>query len=98
MALKILIAAGGTGGHIYPALAMADAFRKKRSDAVIEFVGTAHGLENKIIPKYGYPVHHLPIGRLNGNVSLSERVKTLILMPFAFLKSFFLLQRLRPDF
>lgn len=98
MALKILIAAGGTGGHIYPALAMADAFRKKRPDTVIEFVGTAHGLENKIIPKQGYTVHHLPIGRLNRNVSIFERVKTLLTMPLAFLKSFLLLRRVRPDF
>ncbi len=96
--LKILIAAGGTGGHIYPALAMADAFRKKRPDIQIEFVGTAHGFENKIIPAQGYRLHHLPIGRLNSNVALSERVRTVLTLPLAFLKSWWLLKRARPDF
>lgn len=98
MPLKILIAAGGTGGHIYPALAMADAFLKERPDARLEFVGTAVGLENKIIPAKGFRLHHLPIGRLNSNVALSERLKTVFLLPFAFVKSFFLLRRERPDF
>lgn len=97
-ALKILIAAGGTGGHIYPALAMADAFLKTRPDTRIEFVGTRAGLENKIIPSKGFPLHHLPIGRLNSNVALLERVKTLLTMPLAFVKSFFILRSAKPDF
>lgn len=96
--LKILIAAGGTGGHIYPALAMADAFLKKKPDARIEFVGTREGLENKIIPAKGFRLHHLPIGRLNSNVSIGERIKTLLFMPLAFLKSVMLLRREKPDF
>jgi UDP-N-acetylglucosamine--N-acetylmuramyl-(pentapeptide) pyrophosphoryl-undecaprenol N-acetylglucosamine transferase len=97
MALKILIAAGGTGGHIYPALAMADAFKAERRDVDILFVGTAHGLENKIIPAKGYPVTHLPVGRLNSNVPLGERVKTVFSLPFAFLKSVSILRREKPD-
>lgn len=98
MSRKILIAAGGTGGHIYPALAMADAFRQAHPDAVIEFVGTPGGLENKIIPSHGYRVHHLPIGRLNSNVSKAERIKTVLSLPWAFVKSAWLLRRARPDF
>jgi UDP-N-acetylglucosamine--N-acetylmuramyl-(pentapeptide) pyrophosphoryl-undecaprenol N-acetylglucosamine transferase len=94
---KILIAAGGTGGHIYPALAIADALHKLQPQMHIAFVGTAHGLENKIIPKKGYPLHHIPVGRLNSNVSIFERLKTVILLPFAFLKSVFLLKGVKPD-
>lgn len=97
MALKILIAAGGTGGHIYPALAMADAFKAERKDINIQFVGTAHGLENKIIPAKGYPVAHLPVGRLNSNVSIGERLKTVVTLPFAFLKSISILRKEKPD-
>lgn len=96
--MKILIAAGGTGGHIYPALAMAEAFQTKRPGVKIEFVGTAHGLENKIVPAKGFKVHHLPIGRLNSNVSIGERLKTVVLLPWALLKSIFLLRREKPDF
>lgn len=97
-ARKILIAAGGTGGHIYPALAMADAFLKARPGTRIEFVGTAYGLENKIIPAKGFKLHHLPIGRLNSNVPIRERLKTLFLLPFALKKSFFILREVKPDF
>lgn len=95
---KILIAAGGTGGHIYPALAIADAFKASRPEIQIEFVGTAHGLENKIVPAKGYKVHHLPIGRLNSNVPLAERLKTVLLLPWAMLKSALLLRREKPAF
>ena len=95
---KILIAAGGTGGHIYPALAMAEAFQSHRPSIRIAFVGTAHGLENKIIPAKGFVVHHLPIGRLNSNVPLSERLKTVFLLPWAMVKSAVLLRREKPDF
>jgi UDP-N-acetylglucosamine--N-acetylmuramyl-(pentapeptide) pyrophosphoryl-undecaprenol N-acetylglucosamine transferase len=96
--MKILIAAGGTGGHIYPALAMAEAFQAKRPDIQIEFVGTAHGLENKIVPAKGFKVRHLPIGRLNSNVPLAERLKTVALLPWAMVKSLLLLRREKPDF
>lgn len=95
--LKILIAAGGTGGHIYPALAMADAFRQWQPETRIEFVGTAQGLENKIIPAQGYTLHHLSVGRLNSNVSVMERLKTLARLPWAFVQSAQLLRRERPD-
>lgn len=95
---KILIAAGGTGGHIYPALAVAEAFKRLGPDFEIQFVGTRHGLENKIIPPKGYVVHHLPIGRLNSNVSLKERVTTLLMLPFALIASRRLLHKLKPDF
>ncbi len=97
MAVKVLIAAGGTGGHIYPALAMADAFVQLQPGVTVEFVGTAHGLENKLVPAKGYKVHHLPVGRLN-NVSIFEKLATVLKLPFAFIKSFFLLKRERPAF
>lgn len=96
--LKVLIAAGGTGGHIYPGLAMAEAFKLKRPGVVIEFVGTRLGLENRIIPAAGYRVHHLPIGRLNSNVSLRERLTTVLLLPWALFISFRILRRESPDF
>lgn len=95
---KVLIAAGGTGGHIYPALAMADAFRALSPGVIVEFVGTAHGLENRLVPAQGYKVHHLPIGRLNSNVPIGERLLTVVKMPLALVKSFLLLRRVKPSF
>ncbi len=95
---KVLIAAGGTGGHIYPALAIADAFKALKPGLVVEFVGTKDGLENKLVPPQGYKVHHLPIGRLNSNVPITERLFTLLRLPFAFIKSVGLLRKTNPSF
>lgn len=95
---KVLIAAGGTGGHIYPAIAVADQLKKLNSNLELIFVGTPSGLENKIVPKAGFELEHIPIGRLNKNVSLLERLKTLVYMPWALIKSVLLVLRHRPLF
>ncbi|MEU6327832.1 UDP-N-acetylglucosamine--N-acetylmuramyl-(pentapeptide) pyrophosphoryl-undecaprenol N-acetylglucosamine transferase [Streptomyces sp. NPDC047049] len=55
--LSVVIGAGGTGGHIYPGLALADALRRAVPDAVISFVGTERGLETELIPRAGYRLH-----------------------------------------
>ena len=54
---SIVIAAGGTGGHIYPGLALADALRRLSPDTPIAFVGTRRGLETRLIPEAGWPLH-----------------------------------------
>ena len=54
---SVVIAAGGTGGHIYPGLALAQAVLERAPEARIAFVGTARGLEGELIPKAGYPLH-----------------------------------------
>ena len=53
----IVIAAGGTGGHIYPGLALAEAVVAARPDATIEFVGTPKGLEGRLVPEAGHRLH-----------------------------------------
>ncbi|MFE0684229.1 glycosyltransferase [Streptomyces sp. NPDC058961] len=55
--LSVVIGAGGTGGHIYPGLALAEALRRAVPDAVISFVGTTRGLEGELIPRAGYRLH-----------------------------------------
>ncbi|MCX4734795.1 glycosyltransferase [Streptomyces sp. NBC_01363] len=55
--LSVVIGAGGTGGHIYPGLALAEALRRADPDAVISFVGTERGLETTLIPAAGYRLH-----------------------------------------
>ncbi|WP_275462895.1 UDP-N-acetylglucosamine--N-acetylmuramyl-(pentapeptide) pyrophosphoryl-undecaprenol N-acetylglucosamine transferase [Streptomyces noursei] len=55
--LSVVIGAGGTGGHIYPGLALADALRRAVPDAEISFVGTDRGLETRLIPQAGYRLH-----------------------------------------
>ncbi|MDH6575699.1 UDP-N-acetylglucosamine--N-acetylmuramyl-(pentapeptide) pyrophosphoryl-undecaprenol N-acetylglucosamine transferase [Kitasatospora sp. MAP5-34] len=55
--LSVVIGAGGTGGHIYPGLALAEALRRADPAAVISFVGTERGLETRLIPQAGYRLH-----------------------------------------
>lgn len=55
--LSVVIGAGGTGGHIYPGLALAEALRRADPRAVISFVGTERGLETRLIPEAGYRLH-----------------------------------------
>lgn len=55
--LSVVIGAGGTGGHIYPGLALAEALRRADPDAVVSFVGTERGLETTLIPAAGYRLH-----------------------------------------
>ncbi len=52
---------GGTGGHVNPAIAIADVIRANQSDSQIEFVGTSRGIENKLVPKAGYKLHHVEV-------------------------------------
>ncbi len=59
--MRVLISGGGTGGHINPALAIADKIRQTHKDAVIEYVGTEKGLESKLVPKAGYKIHYIKV-------------------------------------
>ncbi|MCC0639354.1 MULTISPECIES: undecaprenyldiphospho-muramoylpentapeptide beta-N-acetylglucosaminyltransferase [unclassified Clostridioides] len=52
--MKVLLSGGGTGGHVYPAIAIANKIRDEHPDAEIMFVGTEKGIESEIVPKYGF--------------------------------------------
>ncbi len=77
--LRILIAGGGTGGHIIPALAVARALVAQHSAEVL-FVGTARGLETRLVPEAGFPLRLIEAGPLK-NVSLFTRLRTLARLP-----------------
>lgn len=59
--MKVLMTGGGTGGHVNPAIAIADGIRANQPDSKIEFVGTSRGIENKLVPKAGYKLHHVEV-------------------------------------
>ena len=61
MARRIIIAGGGTGGHIFPALAIANALKKKEPDMDILFVGAKGKMEMEKIPEAGYPIQGIDI-------------------------------------
>ena len=59
MNIRVLIAGGGTSGHIHPALAIADQIKESSPDSQIEFCGTERGLESELVPKAGYVIHKI---------------------------------------
>ena len=68
--MKVILSGGGTGGHIYPALTIADQIKKLRPEAEISFVGTKQGLEKDIIPRYGYPLKFIEVAGFKRSLSL----------------------------
>jgi len=62
----MVFAAGGTGGHLFPALAVADELRRRRPGAAIVFVGGTRGLERRLVPQAGFPLRTLPVSGLKG--------------------------------
>ncbi len=80
MALRVVIAGGGTGGHLYPGLAVARELQARVADAVVSFAGTARGIEQRIVPREGYPLDLLRSGGLKGK-SLTDRVQGAALVP-----------------
>ena len=91
-----MIAAGKTGGHIYPALAIAQALQSRTADVKVDFVSTGSELEESIFSIYGFPVHKLKVGALN-NASFILKLIVLFLMPFYILKSIFIILKSKTD-
>ena len=74
--MKILMSCGGTGGHIYPAIAIADRIRKEYPDAEFLFIGTKSGMENRIVPAAGYDIRGIDASGFNRK-NLLKNFKTL---------------------
>ena len=68
--MKVILSGGGTGGHIYPALTIADQIKKLQPDTEISFVGTQQGLEKDIIPRYGYKLQFIEVAGFKRSLSL----------------------------
>lgn len=106
---KIILCGGGTGGHIFPMIAIAEEFKKVNSENKILFVGSNDRMEMKIIPKYNFPIYGLWISGIKRS-SLILNILFLgipfilknITLPFKILfsviKSIYILIRFRPDF
>jgi UDP-N-acetylglucosamine--N-acetylmuramyl-(pentapeptide) pyrophosphoryl-undecaprenol N-acetylglucosamine transferase len=83
--MRAILAGGGTGGHVIPALAIAQELQKLY-EAEVLFVGTARGLETKLVPAAGFPLRLVEVGALN-RVSLATRLKTYFGLPSAILQA-----------
>src|SRR6266568_270491 len=96
MSRPILIAAGGTGGHLFPGLAVADELARRDGSRRVVFAGTPRGLESRLVPRAGYPLELLPILPLNA-VGFLRMVQGLFSLPGGLLRAAALVRRLRPE-
>jgi UDP-N-acetylglucosamine--N-acetylmuramyl-(pentapeptide) pyrophosphoryl-undecaprenol N-acetylglucosamine transferase len=91
--MKFVMAGGGTGGHIIPAIAVARELERRGHEAL--FIGTRHGMEARLVPGAGFPIEWIDIGGLN-RVGLWQKIRTMWQLPLSTLKVWRTLSRLRP--
>src|SRR5262245_2736683 len=94
--MRVLIAAGGTGGHIYPGIAVANEVMGRNPASVVRFVGTARGLENRLVPQAGFELSIIESAGLK-NVGAAAQLRGLMLLPKSFLAARRLIREFRPD-
>jgi UDP-N-acetylglucosamine--N-acetylmuramyl-(pentapeptide) pyrophosphoryl-undecaprenol N-acetylglucosamine transferase len=92
----VVIAGGGTGGHLYPGIAVARELRARVPDVIVSFAGTARGIEARVIPREGFPLDLIRTGGLKGK-SITDRVRGLALLPLGGADAWALLSRRSPD-
>jgi UDP-N-acetylglucosamine--N-acetylmuramyl-(pentapeptide) pyrophosphoryl-undecaprenol N-acetylglucosamine transferase len=94
--LRVVIAGGGTGGHLYPGVAIARELAARRPGSTITFAGTARGIETKVIPREGFELDLLRIAGLKGHSPLAA-LRGITLLPFSFADAWRILARRKPD-
>jgi UDP-N-acetylglucosamine--N-acetylmuramyl-(pentapeptide) pyrophosphoryl-undecaprenol N-acetylglucosamine transferase len=93
--MRVIVAGGGTGGHVIPALAIAQEMRSGY-DAEVLFVGTPRGIETRLVPAAGFELRLVEVGALN-RVDFATRLKTFLKLPQAMSASARIVREFRPD-
>jgi UDP-N-acetylglucosamine--N-acetylmuramyl-(pentapeptide) pyrophosphoryl-undecaprenol N-acetylglucosamine transferase len=93
--LRVVIAGGGTGGHVYPGIAVARELLARRPDAQISFAGTARGIESRVMPREGFALDVIRSAGLKGK-SLVDRVRGASLVPLGLADAWRIVSRRRP--
>jgi UDP-N-acetylglucosamine--N-acetylmuramyl-(pentapeptide) pyrophosphoryl-undecaprenol N-acetylglucosamine transferase len=95
-ALRVVIAGGGTGGHLYPGIAVARELLARRPDAVITFAGTSRGIESRVVPREGFALDVLRSVGLKGT-SPAALVRGLAILPRSLLDAWGIISRRSPS-
>ena len=94
--MRVLIAAGGTGGHIYPGIAVAKEIMRRDPGSVVRFVGTARGLENRLVPQAGFELSLIESAGLV-NMGLMQRLRGLLILPKSLLQARRVIKSFAPE-
>lgn len=94
--MRVLIAGGGTGGHLYPGVALARELLRRDPATAVSFVGTAQGIEARVVPREGFELDLIRVAGLKGK-SRAERLRGFLLLPIAAVDAWLVLSRRRPD-
>src|SRR4030095_6981962 len=94
--LRIVIAGGGTGGHLYPGIAVARELKRRRPETVVTFAGTARGIESTVVPREGFDLDVLRSAGLKGT-SMAARLRGIGLLPLSGIDAWRILSRRSPD-
>ncbi len=94
--MRIIVSGGGTGGHIYPAVTIANQIKEKQPDAEIIFVGTREGLESEIVPRYGYPIEFIEVAGFQRKLSL-DTIKSTFKLLAGLIDALKLIRKIKPD-
>jgi UDP-N-acetylglucosamine--N-acetylmuramyl-(pentapeptide) pyrophosphoryl-undecaprenol N-acetylglucosamine transferase len=92
----VVIAGGGTGGHLYPGIAVARELLARQPDARVSFAGTARGIEARVVPREGFPLDLIRSGGLKGK-SLADRVRGASLLPLGLVDAWRIVSARQPD-
>lgn len=94
--MKVIIAGGGTGGHLFPGIAVAQELMDRSLAREVVFVGTEHGIEARVLPREGYAVRFLRAEGFVGKSALGK-ARALVLFAVAFFEALRIIRSLRPD-
>ena len=94
--MRILFAGGGTGGHLFPGVAVAREFQRRDRRNEILFVGTERGIEFRVLPNEGFSLETLPIKGLKGR-GIRGFIDAIFGVPLSLLRAFAIIRRFRPD-
>jgi UDP-N-acetylglucosamine--N-acetylmuramyl-(pentapeptide) pyrophosphoryl-undecaprenol N-acetylglucosamine transferase len=95
--MKLLVAGGGTGGHIFPGIAVAEELTTRAPNNEVVFVGTQQGIEAKVVPQAGFRLRTIPSRGLK-RVGFWKKIQGLLLLPYSFLAALRVLRSEKPDF
>ena len=96
MSLSVVIAGGGTGGHLYPGIAVAKELLSRRPDARISFAGTARGIEARVVPLEGFALDLIRSAGLKGK-SIADRARGALLVPVGLIDAWRIVSARRPS-